>query len=222
MVLERVNKNIDASEVDLITSPLSHLPFSGINQPRNIYINLKKVQISRVADLPEFNNSAPTYGASPHMSPTGLSTARASKGVSNPSEVSSASNVALLNAQLSSAKTPSNVGPLQGRSHSERSPMMADIDSSSTLNTETAKSSLDKSPMVREEEETIRTCRGSDSNNKISVSAHRVNELANDSPKASITKNLTSASGSCGGRLNAPDSHPLLLSDNRPHGNQEI
>ena len=33
---------IDVPEVDLITSSLSHLPSSVINQPRNIDINLKR------------------------------------------------------------------------------------------------------------------------------------------------------------------------------------
>ena len=52
-----INENIDVPEVDLITSSLSHVPSSVISQPRNIDINLKRDQISRITDSPVANNS---------------------------------------------------------------------------------------------------------------------------------------------------------------------
>ena len=52
-----INKNIDAPEVDLISPSLSHLPSSGINQPRSIDIDLKRDKISRVADFSTANNN---------------------------------------------------------------------------------------------------------------------------------------------------------------------
>ena len=47
---------------------------------------------------------------------------------------------------------------------------------------------------------------------------HKSDHVPSDSPELNDICDLTSSSGSCGGRLNAPDSHSLLLSDNRPTG----